>query len=471
MLKKTIAYLVLLFLTLLCSADLLSGFEIDTHRMLNGIAINQPVGDGADAFDLKTFTYYPLEFGISNDKWVGRYPNITWEMVQGWIKGGGAWEDDFPRYLNHFHDPLQPSDQAGIRILGYPVFTSSVVWAQKEKGTQYAGNYSWHDARDYCYKALSGTTPAERAKWFQETFRALGQIMHLVEDAAVPDHTRNDFWHGPKAYFLNANTFERWTDSHLDIASSLPIPSFSKEQANQLLGQRGDDQAPVPISRLFDTNLYVPGERPNITGDTLAGIAEYSNSNFLSDATIFNDYVYPSLDSTEPSVDIGYLRKVRDGEAIEHFVTGEKYRGSADYELDPICYRDYASLLLPKATAYASLVPYYFFRAFIQLREFPFNPPPPGPAVFEVYNDSSEIIDGQLELYALSDDGNQSLLGSYSIKLLPCTKNEDGRCVGPYERIVVSPYMCQAVVAVFRGTLGQEEDAVVASDLSGGCAM
>jgi hypothetical protein len=266
MVKKTLSCLMgsllLLFVYVIEPA---SCFEIDTHRMLNGIAINQPVGEGNDTFYLDSYLFRPLEFSIWEDSW-GRNRNITWRMVQEWIKEGGVSEDDFPRYLNHSHDPLRPWDGAGIRILGYPFFSSSIVWAQKDKGTQYSGAYSWHDARDYYYKALSGATSAERLGWFQKTFRALGQIMHLVEDAAVPDHTRNDYWHGPRAYFLNSTMFERWTDANLDMFSFLPVSAFTKEQVDQIFGEEGDAPAPVPISRIFDMNLHMPGTRPSITG-------------------------------------------------------------------------------------------------------------------------------------------------------------------------------------------------------------
>jgi hypothetical protein len=452
-------------------------FEVDTHRMLNTIAIKQVIDEGGGwGFRLDQYLNYPLGFKISDASW-GRNSDITWRMVQEWIKEGGATEDDSPRYVNHFHDPLKPWDQAGIRILGYPFFSSSVVWAQMEKGEQ---EYSWHDARAYYYQALSGTTPAQRLGPFQKTFRALGQIMHLVEDAAVPDHTRNDYWHGPKAYFLNANTFERWTDGNLEDFISLSVPDFTKEQADQILGQKGDNQAPVPISRVFDMNLYLLGARPNITRDTLAGIAEYSNSNFLSAVTVFKDYTFPSPESTEPLPETTYLQKVRDGEVIDHFVRARSYGPWARYILDPTCYRDYATLLLPKAAAYASLIPYYFFRASLNVH-LQHNP---GSALYynvlRVTNNSSEEIkDGTLDVYRDPGTGNEYLVGTYSIGYLPpCNQQADPGCFGPpyadtpYVEINLPVEGFGATRVVFRGTLGLEEnDAVVASDYGFCCPM
>ncbi len=54
------------------------------------------------------------------------------------------------------------------------------------------GNWSWHDARRMYYQALTEPDPVRREALLAATFRALGQIMHLVVDASVPEHVRND---------------------------------------------------------------------------------------------------------------------------------------------------------------------------------------------------------------------------------------------------------------------------------------
>ena len=41
-------------------------------------------------------------------------------------------------------------------------------------------------------KALTSTGNTERDKYFAETFRGLGQLMQLVTDMSVPEHTRDD---------------------------------------------------------------------------------------------------------------------------------------------------------------------------------------------------------------------------------------------------------------------------------------
>ena len=46
--------------------------------------------------------------------------------------------------------------------------------------------------RKYYLQALIGDTAVERQAYFARTFRGLGHQIHLIQDAAQPDHVRND---------------------------------------------------------------------------------------------------------------------------------------------------------------------------------------------------------------------------------------------------------------------------------------
>jgi hypothetical protein len=114
----------------------------------------------------------------------------------------GEWTDSYFNYIingvttrgwNHFHDPLNPWDYAGLDFIR-PHY-SSIVWglssmAQDEEAEH--GDWDWYIAREYFYRALTSENNIEMENNFANCFRSLGQIMHLVQDAAVPDHTRND---------------------------------------------------------------------------------------------------------------------------------------------------------------------------------------------------------------------------------------------------------------------------------------
>jgi hypothetical protein len=459
-------------LMLIFVVDTKSAFswEVNTHRTMNAIAM------GSDFYFYENL--YNLEFDC-DDYCItpGRNASITIDMVERWLQEGGATEDDAARYRNHFHDPLMPWDRAGL-ILPWELgrrYSSSVVWAQFEKNSQEdpgKDSYSWHDAREYYYKALTGATPAERKKWFEKTFRALGQIMHLVEDAAVPEHTRNDWQHGPDALFFKKTTFEKWTDINIKDFAFFPSHSLENEELNRLFNQKGDPQAPVPISRLIDANLYQSGGRPNITKTALAGLAEYTNSNFLSDNTVFKKYMFPSLDSTEPFESTNYRRKARDGETIDHFVYEAKYRRWGRYSLDEVCYRDYAKLLVPKAIDYASRITSYFFRGMLYLVATHLSTDEED--ILEIINDSSEpFLNGTLEVYRVRSDNSQSLVGTYPFNnepvYFPCGPGGELCRYPAYSAIRLNSTGCQSYVVVYRGTLGLEENAVVGSTRDDSC--
>ena len=92
-------------------------------------------------------------------------PALEWQRI------GSRLEDDPGcRASNHFHDPLRPFTSSGVSDLP-----------------------SWIRARGAYFAALTLREPAAREAALAETFQALGQIMHLVQDLAVPAHVRNDF--------------------------------------------------------------------------------------------------------------------------------------------------------------------------------------------------------------------------------------------------------------------------------------
>jgi hypothetical protein len=194
----------------------------ETHRAINE-EISQRTING---FNLDE--YLIKQTGIlqgKNEELAGIDANnrITTKRIYEWFGYGGIqedrpgeWYDYLPivgqptRSVNHFHNPLKQWSEAGLNdtILAH-TFTgqSSVLWAQNQN-QNVGGIWSWHDMRQYFYIALTGkdfsgntvaTNRTERDKYFADTFRGVGQLMHLVQDASVPEHVRNDA-HVMKAY-------------------------------------------------------------------------------------------------------------------------------------------------------------------------------------------------------------------------------------------------------------------------------
>jgi hypothetical protein len=189
-------YLIPLML-LLFVANELTALEKDTHYSLNGTIVNQSVLD----------RYLQSNLGFSK----GIKEVIKGKRVEVWFQEGGPSEDEplVLRARNHFHNPLKPWDQSGLTDFGSLDsigFTpmSSILWAQDQSDRRwidFGGDWSWKKARSYFYTALTGldsggnviaADKTQRDAYFAKTFQAVGQIMHLVQDASVPAHVRND---------------------------------------------------------------------------------------------------------------------------------------------------------------------------------------------------------------------------------------------------------------------------------------
>nr|MBA3612811.1 hypothetical protein [Nitrospirales bacterium] len=145
-------------------------WEISTHRELTEKAIEFV------AADLNTFLIDNL--GLEG----GLNASVNGMTAQKWLIEGSEFEDNWPRFFRHFHEPISNTG------LGR-VFDSAINWSLSSVGDQ---EWSWNDAREYYFKALTSETKKERDENWGKTFRALGQIMHLLQDTANPANVRDD---------------------------------------------------------------------------------------------------------------------------------------------------------------------------------------------------------------------------------------------------------------------------------------
>ncbi|MBI4653548.1 MAG: hypothetical protein HY752_00880 [Nitrospirae bacterium] len=369
--------------------------ETITHEKINEfIAINTLNG-----FSLDSYLKNQLGFanGITED-----IKSTETKKVFEWIKVGGLYEDNPPwtipyfRSANHFHNPINKQGFSGIWGTGFVSGESSIPWSQKAIGTQSPGGYySWYDARDYFYKALTATDKNTREKNFSDTFRGLGQLMHLVEDLSVPEHTRND-GHYLKAYEGWVKDTQKSNDPQrkaiFDTALANPI-FFNKDALNQ---PSAFSTAPVPIANLFDTNTY-NGSNPDVTINNNIGLSEYTNANFVSPDTRFKNFAYPSKDTSVVVVDYDIADPFNPGNTVKRPYYKKKADGDSGYLLTGVDYHrlyrqtnlsepelgqlevvviapmdgnvfsDYTKRLLPRAVGYSAGLLNYFFRGDIDL--------------------------------------------------------------------------------------------------------
>ena len=179
---------------------------------------------------------------------------------------GSIDEDQGIRPMAHFYDPVYNRGMAG--------FPTSKQWAMGSgaQSNLALANKSIAEsagfiksADDFSYqRAMADYAVGDR----QRALVGFGHLLHLLEDAGVPDHTRNDP-HPPVGVLGSPYEHEmaKWNPGNFNIASELKNKGLK----------------PVILSNL---------------GEYFDKIAKYSNGNFFSKDTIFsNEYSNPSVDS------------------------------------------------------------------------------------------------------------------------------------------------------------------------------
>ncbi|MDM8536586.1 hypothetical protein QUF70_07530 [Desulfobacterales bacterium HSG17] len=126
------------------------------------------------------------------------------------LEAGSKEEDRNARALNHFYNPLFDiyGREAALDNLLFNSDISNPEWALNISLTDWVppeectegdhlkdndhNDYSWTMARNSFYDALTTKDPAEREQHFYNLFFRLGHVLHMIQDMAVPAHTRND---------------------------------------------------------------------------------------------------------------------------------------------------------------------------------------------------------------------------------------------------------------------------------------
>ena len=417
---------------------------------------------------------------------------------------GAAGEDDPDlRSLNHFHNPLiDPWDDAGLSV-GFGLLargTSSVLWQQRLEQDSASvrvlvplrvggGNWSWQDARRRYLDALTGSDrgdrlnsrPGGREKTLAEVFLGLGHLMHVVQDATVPAHVRND----PHPDFLpfQEDGYEKWVDRvrtqddrRAEFDALLNLPPVRPSAG--IFMPTGNGRAPVPIARLIDTDRF-GGLNFGVLTDIDLGVAEYTNGNFLSRHTIFRDFALPRRSSLEPTAFAEpegarfrtYFSKVTEGEAVGHFVAvGGLHRSLRDalqvdvsavpaggWVLEDRVHADYATQLIPRAVGYSAALLDYFFRGKLDVDLFSDDG-----STLQVRGTNASpdaLVDGTLTLYADVPTVDPAGRPTTVRRELTALGETTVRGVDPRQALssaLFQPQEAERFVAVYLGRLGDE---------------
>jgi hypothetical protein len=463
--------IVMLSVQAMCGTWSGHAFEVETHSAIAEKAARRSTLD------------HVLRNGLHVDEGLDRPVSRT--TLLAWLRIGAIREDDHLRFFNHFHNPL-----ADWGFAGFPLSQSSVLWGQNPDQS-----WSWAQARAHFLAAITAGSRASRDEALARTFRALGQLVHLVQDASVPAHTRND-----PHVFVSFETFVdylRTTDAG-ELTRLLELPHALPFDWQALSPH---PQAPVPVARLIDTDRYTGtdayrGVNPDVTAGPLIGLAEYANANFLSEdstwgfwTTLLRPFSYPARSSvieadhvvrlpTGEWVTRRYYTKIADGDTGYRLATvgylRDYYvrfrlgtsRGSEKPGLDEIVYRDYAERLLPRAVAYSTaLLDYFVRRPFVLLPD-PTAPPHTGPVLLNAAF-PEETLQGRFELLVERLDGSRSLLTAWDLTLGP--GETSGRLASPL--LPPDAITTARCLVLFRGQAGHETGAVLLGANQFGCPL
>ncbi len=458
----------------------IQAFDDEAHRNLSARSVQ------VSTLDNFLETSLGFEFPFKTDEIIHNNRSVR-QLFQD-----GALDEDRPilwRPRHHFHNPRLPWDQAGWRPPPFSVQLgkSSVMWSQDENQSV-GGKHSWKDARDSYFNALTATDPTQRRQYWAETFRSLGHLIHLVQDAAVPSHTRNDT-HVSYKGVGDPDAFHGWAETATDIISGITPPPFNTSLLNQ---SSANPLAPVPIARLIDSTDGDIGSLALLPGSNI-GLGEYSSANFYSDDTINS----PNFQSPLPSqVEVRAPEPDATGTRLRRYVYFRPGFGEQDYPLalasamysyviDPLTvptesgldtkvFQGYGAKLFPRAIGYSAGLIDYFFRNHMVGNAGDigcFGPPPPpnnpyydnfalavGTAIPGEQPASGRIV--VVVHYTSAGQDNYFTLLDTTATLDPELGASWTLSSQPLYQIPLDASEVYFVIA-YRGPLGQETDAVV----------
>lgn len=477
---RRIAALALLFIALPASA-----YIEPVHQIITGKAYEQ------------LNVSFVEKLGIQKDT------PIAGERADFWMSTGAHDEDSGLRARHHFFSPTHNKpltagpfcNEAGVPAIDWAIEPTSF----------YGNEFSLHAAKlDYA-TAIHGPNPGTRDVFLKQMFIKLGHVMHLVQDMAQPEHTRNDQHLNMFGLGEGNSLWEYWSLENLAGPNPSPVAL--------------DGYETVTLGSYYE--YFQTGSRK--------GMANYSNLNFVTQDTNYHDedrnwrcplpwllappekclyYTEPRLADAARRVET-VAERIRDANGIYQTIDVEEeiftsfprdnYRGSSDtdpfhtfyssvdlelretgctdlYSLSEASFLSRAALLMPRATAYSAGIVEHIFRGSISA-QWEKVPNVQGVYNLSITNTSTQTIgaDARITVLYLADPAYFSRTNSNDTMMLVDTflaglVPETG--LAPGSNVIIPnifiPYLQpNHEITQFerriliRGTLGGESDAVI----------
>lgn len=349
--------------------------------------------------------------------------------LPGWLMRGAIREDDLgttlgfnngddphddpygsiQRVYNHFFDPI---GNRPLTVLGIPagepnpnwaIGTSNAFTTPIAENASRRNHFTVYDAREAMYRALTGKTKdgtdastsgdtaaqkeAMRKTYWATLFRSLGDILHLNQDMAQPQHTRNEAHSGLGGALSNGVTgHSSFYELYVDARAQGATEFFMKDEAVKVvaLTPLAFDGYGIPAFNKFSDFWSSGTGSTSLTG---AGLADYSNHNFFTAAKNFGDTEFqnPPSDLSKYTPALSPYLLADGTQVARKYLVGKgnlpairmSQQGiwgsdpspvaSIAYTLDRNVYDDMVGLLLPRAAAYSAGILNYFFRGQMEI--------------------------------------------------------------------------------------------------------
>ncbi len=270
--------------------------------------------------------------------------------IRNWIVRGAIREDDltasnygpedqvpdpdprgpFQRSYNHFYDPINDvklhytiggtdvdcfffpsSGNFCYTSLDWAMGTLNTLSSTPTEDTNRHNHFTWWDARNNYFWALTqqggagdGATVAiqreaaseNRMRRWATAFRSLGDVLHLLEDGAQPQHTRND----PHTPYLALDTaaqqaYEPYINARVLRTTSLTAEGNGEDFIRSFFGGTAAISAPnfdisslesYPVPQFKRPQDFFTTRSANPNTTDRRGLVDYSNRGFFSAGTL-----------------------------------------------------------------------------------------------------------------------------------------------------------------------------------------
>lgn len=328
----------------------------------------------------------------------------------------------FHREFNHFFDPVynRPLTVSQIGLFywgsgaGIMTLRKSVDWAlgvddafgsDQSKGSDTLNHFTVLSAREAEWRALTGTagdgggqfsrdgsppTETDRNRYWATMFRSVGDIMHLNQDAAQPQHTRNEAHSGAGPVWLqdlrtgHASVYEAYMT---EVTAPTIYRAINVDGATYTVPENTGLNLNPSIVPQFPRYADYWSTAPGTMDGSGKGMADFSNYNFFTAAHGFGEGTFPHPTSNEadygvsedsvyvqPSTGIvmhwRYLTENTspdDGTSqLVRLTRASIWRKwdnvRSSYTLDSNVYLDQGNVLVPRAVGYSAGLANFFFR-------------------------------------------------------------------------------------------------------------